>query len=583
MLRALAVALVLPHALAAAASGAADKQAVPYPLLRGPFVCEQREVDVGRETRGLRYPAYVLTPLQTPALTPLERATSAAGIPQASSVVYERYAMPVVVFAAGLMADILSVRRGGYITTLDALCSHGFVVIASRAGVQVTGQTLADGEDTPVDEHLLELLLWLAGAKRSTTWGGFANVTAEEFFGPYGGLDLDRVGLMGHSLGSAQAQRIVAAAKGKGPAAHFFDGSTPGARPINIRTLVMLGPVCGALQDCCFTGQRCGNPRWARQGKNRVSMVDEETGCASYLCSSDPATPHRYSVPYLLTSKEDYEAYDGSLLVVVGTEDKRAHPFAGLEVWRHAPNATTRALALLGGGTHCFVDVNPFALAFREVNECGYNVLSWTDQIMHTQQLVNSWFLTYLAQYPQPIAMRYLDSLPNRRLSRPQTLLQPANEYAWDPTPSNPNADFASAVALYHATNRRTAEIAAANANLPPPAAWEIEVSDVHNDEIDMNSLMFEGAALSMLYGEGGLWRAAPLTGDSRRSDEASAFTAMAMRGLAKASKADDSEVPSNVRLGDRDVGEVSEQLADFVASTHSSVMRGVLQQAWSG
>ena len=73
------------------------------------------------------------------------------------------------------------------------------------------------------------------------------------------------------------------------------------------------------------------------------------------------------------------------------------------------------------------------------------------------------------------------------------------------------------------------------------------------------------------------------MTGDSRRSDEASAFTAMAMRGLAKASKADDSEVPSNVRLEDRDVGELSEQLADFVASTHSSVMRGVLQQAWSG
>ena len=29
--------------------------------------------------------------------------------------------------------------------------------------------------------------------------------------------------------------------------------------------------------------------------------------------------------------------------------------------------------------------------------------------------------------------MRYLDSLPNRRLSRPQQALQPVDPYAWQP------------------------------------------------------------------------------------------------------------------------------------------------------
>lgn len=345
-------------------------------------------------------------------------------IPESSVAQQPPPVLPTILFAPGLQAGIAR-NDGGpwsafgtYEDTIRHLCTYGFIVIATRAGDRTSGADIAVGRDSFVNEHMIEILRFIANnthqgtvhmnssngvqspppqqqrrrrqqatfLERILQWG---TRTAEDQqltmsdFAPYT-IDPNQVNLVGHSLGAAQAQHVAAA-------------STSTAREalgdhVQIKSAVLLAPICSAIQDCCFTANRCENPAWARRGQNDDFSLVGADGCALFYCSSDVNTPHKWDVPLLATSTAEFRASQIPTLVLGSTADQRAGLVAAIDVFENGGG--TRALATVKGGTHCFVDEAGGALVLGAAMECA-PPSQWRRQLLIARALATSWLLLF--------------------------------------------------------------------------------------------------------------------------------------------------------------------------------------------
>ena len=223
---------------------------------------------------------------------------------------------PVSLFVLGVTMPCIG--KGGYKDTMRHIASHGVKVVCTTAGRNVFPDS--DAED---------FLKWFEHVEKLAS-----------FIQPSSDAANNKLSCAGHSVGAGMCHALAAyRAKRHAQGADKYKKS--------IDAIVLMGPVCGSLTDCCYAGGESTNEFLPEQG---------------FACSGT-------FEPTALTT-DDFKALQIPMLVISGNSDQITPQELANAIYDSQKQAPS-ILLQVRGGTHCFSDPYTTPSYDKDNPHCG--------------------------------------------------------------------------------------------------------------------------------------------------------------------------------------------------------------------
>ena len=227
-------------------------------------------------------------------------------------------AFPVALFVPGVTLPCSG--PGGFVQTIAHVASHGQHVVCTPKGSKLLPTSKASA-----------FVEWFEHVERLASW---AIATPPN---PIDQRVVPRLACIGHSAGSGMCHALAAYRRKYVAPDHPTN--------LQVSALVLLSPVCGSLQDCCYRGGDTSLP------------FDQGFACSGSFSPVSLAT-------------EDFRALQLPILIVVGDRDFITPPNLAHAIYdqqRESPAVLLR----VPRGTHCLSDPYTPAEYDKENPHCG--------------------------------------------------------------------------------------------------------------------------------------------------------------------------------------------------------------------